>query len=362
MRGNTARGQVDAKSAPWDDSSPVMTLGGPGSEVFRARSTNTEGDRYVAVRLWCGASRSEVEAALDRVTQASRVSHPYLARVEACEGRGNAALWIISEYVPGPTLEAWLHAGRKLSIPAAIELVRNISLGVHAALREGISHHAIHPGNLVIWRQDHTTGLRVEAKLLDLSLASWMQPETPKLEPAHFMAPETLTAVLDGQDPSLRINARANVYSCGALLYYLTTGALPFRSGGLLELSAAQSDGKLWAPSGHNPEISDALQTVILGALAIKPSGRYANPGELASALAAVQWRDGIGYEDRPSSVPPPPPSATHARARKASGTAPVNEDTTEPTGITPTERSEYSRRSRLTAWSSILDAFHNGS
>ena len=346
-------------SVPWDESSPVMPLGGPGSEVFRAPAR--AGDRYVAVRLWCGASRDEVDLALERIARVSRVSHPNLASVEACEVRGNAALWIVSEYVPGPTLEAWARGGGRMPLSAAIELMRNVSLGVHAGVREGISHHAIHPGNLVLWRQG-TSGLKLDAKLLDLSLASWMQPGVPSLDEAHFMAPETLAMVLDGYETSDQIDARANVYSCGALLYYLATGALPYRSPGLVELATAHAEGKLWAPRGHNPEISESLQTVILGALAIRPSGRYANPSELASALAAVQWRDGLNLEPRSKSVPPPLPSRRFTSEQSSSSSRPMNyaDEVTERTTLTPAERSEQSRRSRLTAWSSILAVFDN--
>lgn len=353
--------QVDGageRSVPWDESSPIRTLGGPGSEVFRAPSV--DGDRYVAVRLWCGTSRYEVEQALERVGRASRVSHPSLAAVEACEVRGNAALWIVSEYVPGPTLEAWTRHGRRLPLPSVIELVRNVSLGVYAGLRQGISHHSIHPSNLVIWKQDQCDVLRVEAKLLDLSLASWMQPGTPSLENAHFMAPETLAMVLDGADPSDHIDARANVYSCGALLYYLATGVLPYQSPELLELAWAHVDRNLVAPRAQNPEISEALQTVILGALHIHPGSRYSNPGELASALAAVQWRDGLVDEPRPPSVPPPLPSRRFSKASEptSSRVRATTEATesSEPTRLTPTERSEFTRRSRLTAWSSTRD------
>lgn len=328
-----------------------MTLGGPGSEVFRAGSV--DGDRYVAVRLWCGKNRREAAEALARVKHASSVLHPTLARVEACEGRGNAALWIVSEYVPGPSLEAWSSAGRRLPIASAIELVRNVSLGAHAAIRQGIVHHAIQPSNLVIWRQDRTAGLKLDAKLLDLGLAAWMQPEPPQLEAAHFMAPEALHAVLAARDPSPVIDARSNVYSLGALLYYLATGALPFRSSGLAELSDAHAEGKLWAPRAHNPQISAAFETVILGALSVRRAARYPNPGELASALDAVLWRDSLD-PPQPSTPPRSPqkapklPKVTREAALAKTQKLPAVDLPPECTG------SDATVRSRLTAWSAI--------
>ncbi|HEX4353288.1 MAG TPA: hypothetical protein VHZ95_10245, partial [Polyangiales bacterium] len=92
--------------AAWDESVPLVPIGGAGSEVFRARACT--GDRAVALRLWCGTSREEIAAARERIERAMRVSHPLLAAVEACQERGNGALWIVSEYVPGPTLDVWM--------------------------------------------------------------------------------------------------------------------------------------------------------------------------------------------------------------------------------------------------------------
>lgn len=293
------------RSIAWDESCPMTALGGTGSEVFRAPSV--DGDRYVAVRLWCGTSREEMDAAIARIQTANRVEHESLARVEGWDARGNAALWIVSEYVPGPSLERWIARGRSLPVPGAIDLVRNLCLGLFAANREGLSHHSVHPGNLLVARHHREQDIWLEAKLVDLSLAAWMQPEWPSLTHSHFIAPETLASMLDGFDPSDEIDARANVYSCGAMLYWLVTGALPFRSQGPWELATAHESGKLWAPQGHNPDVSDSLQTVILGALSVKPSGRYVNTGELASALAAVAYRDGFAEAYEPSVVAPLP-------------------------------------------------------
>jgi hypothetical protein len=298
MRADTA---IERPSA-WDDGAPMISIGGPGSEVFRARARGS--DRAVALRLWCGTSNDDVLAARERIEQAKRVSHPMLASVEACEARGNAALWIVSEYVPGPTLEAWAAGGRVLPVAAAIDFMRRLSLGVQAALAEGVSHHAINPRNVVVWRQDPKSGLQLDGKLLDLGLAAWMCPELPQLDCAHFMAPETLCALFGEQNVQDAFGARANVYSCGALLYYLTTGELPFRSESVPQLMAAQAAGphELVRPSAYNELISPALECVILGALAVRAGERYASPGEFASVLDAVELRD------RRATMPPPEP------------------------------------------------------
>jgi serine/threonine-protein kinase len=242
-----------------------------------------------------------------------------------------------------------------LPLPAAIDLVRSLCLGLFAAHREGLSHHRIHPGNLIVCRQSRTDGIWLETKLLDLSLAAWMQPEWPSLAHSHFMAPETLASMLGGIDPSDVIDARSNVYSCGALLYWLTTGALPFRSSGLHELASVQESGRLWAPQGHNPDISDALQTVILGALAVKRSGRYANTGELASALAAAAWRDGYADTYEPSVVAPLPLLQQHEQRERRESVVQAVSTRVVDDGVTDT--SERTERTRSSAWSTVRES-----
>lgn len=300
--------QPDAErkdSVPWDESHPTEAIGSAGSDVFRAMSL--DGDHEVAVRLWCGAGAKELQAAKVRAECSRYVSHPNLAAVEVCEARGNAALWIVSEYVRGPSLETWAAKGRVLPLPAAIDLVRNLSLALYTAQREGLTHHFVQPRNIIVTRQTDAHVPWLDAKLLDLSVAAWMSPEFPNLYNAHFIAPETLAVMLCDVDASGTIDDRANVYSCGALLYTLVTGSPPFLSQSLSDLSHAQLTGKLLAPEARNSEISSALQTVILSALAVDPTRRYANCGELASVLAAAAWRDGYAESYEMSTDQPLP-------------------------------------------------------
>jgi serine/threonine-protein kinase len=266
----------------WDDAS-LTALGEHGSDVFRARTRDS--DRFVAVRLWCGASADEVRAARERVTQAMGVSHPMLATVEAYEERGNGALWIVSEYVPGPTLEAWSRGGRTLPLGAAVDFVRRLSQGVQTALEHGVAPHSINPRNLVVRRLEQQADLGLDAKLLDLEVAPSMRPETPQLEAAHFIAPETLAALVGNAIGAETLDPRAHVYACGALLYHLATGAMPFSSADVVQLIAAHAVGDLIAPRSLNGAISESLERTLRKALSIQPDERHANPSEFADAL-----------------------------------------------------------------------------
>jgi serine/threonine-protein kinase len=299
------------------------------------------------VRWWSGADAKEADAARVRVECARYVSHPNIAAVSACEPSGDTALWIVSEYVPGPTLEAWAAAGKTLPLPAAIDLVRNLSQGLYAAAAEGLTHHAIQPRNIIVSPKARSHGPWLDAKLVDLSLAAWMRPAWPNLYNSHFIAPETLSLTLRGIDASDSIDARANVYACGALLYLLVTGSLPFRSSSRHDLSIAQLNGKLVAPQAHNPEISPALQTVILSALAVQREARYAHTSELASVLAAAAWRDGYTDSYEPSLVQPLPFHGRRSAEVTESARRVRGEITTRPTRIVPrAPRSQAARSS----------------
>jgi hypothetical protein len=278
MRASEAR----EPARPWDEDS-LTALEDPASEVFRMRTRDS--DRFVAVRLWFAADGAEIDSARERVQRAMRVSHPMLAAVEGCEERGNGVLRIMSEYVPGPTLETWSRSGRMLPLPCAVDFVRRLSLGVDVALAEGVGPHAINPRNLVVRRLDPQSGISLDAKLLDLDVAASMRPDAPQLEAAHFMAPEALLATLAPEDTRQELDARAQVFACGALLYFLTTGSLPFRRADLAQLTEAHAARDLIAPRRLNGAIPEDVELALHKALSVHPAERYSDPAEFASAL-----------------------------------------------------------------------------
>jgi len=121
-------------------------------------------------------------------------------------------------------------------------------------------------------------------QILDLAVPRSMRP-TPRLEAAHFIAPEALRTELCGE--RARITERMNVYSCGCLLHYLCTGEPPFRSDSLEALSALHASGARAAPRRLNPAIPLSLERVLVQALECDPSARTAS----AASLGAALWR-----------------------------------------------------------------------
>jgi eukaryotic-like serine/threonine-protein kinase len=155
----------------------------------------------------------------------------------------------------------------------------------------GVLHRDIKPSNVLVTGD----GLPM---LLDFNLAGEPWADRKEFEPDHlggtlaYMAPEHLEAVAHGEDD--RLDARADLFSLGVLLFEALTGSRPFPSptGSSVPeaLSRAAEDRRREPPRicVDHPEIPAALERVIRRCLAPDPMARYPHAGELAADLQAV--------------------------------------------------------------------------
>jgi serine/threonine-protein kinase len=94
------------------------------------------------------------------------------------------------------------------------------------------------------------------------------------------------------------VDGRADIYSLGAVAYFLTTGQTPFTSKNVLELLAAHRDTEVPAPSQLNPAIPADLEQIILKCMAKNPSDRFQGADSLRSALERCSVADKWGSEE----------------------------------------------------------------
>jgi serine/threonine-protein kinase len=100
-----------------------------------------------------------------------------------------------------------------------------------------------------------------------------------------FMSPEQ--ALSDAQP-----DARSDIYSLGAVAYYLTTGRPPFPGDQPIKVLFAHANQSVVPPSAHRPEIPADLEQVILRCLAKDPADRFPTAAALQEALAACEAAD----------------------------------------------------------------------
>jgi serine/threonine protein kinase/tetratricopeptide (TPR) repeat protein len=159
----------------------------------------------------------------------------------------------------------------------------------------GILHRDIKPSNVLVT----SDGMPM---LLDFHLAREPVAEGADIEdePAalggtiDYMAPEHLEALADGLGDI--VDARADIYSLGVLLYEVLTGTRPFTEpkkavGSVAELLLRAAERRRNEPPrlrALRPDVPVALETVVRRCLAPQPDDRYANAGEAAADLQAV--------------------------------------------------------------------------
>jgi predicted ATPase/serine/threonine protein kinase len=252
--------------------------------VYRGHDTLL--DRDVAVKVLSAEVLSpDTRARLLREARAAaQLRHPNIVPAfDAGEAEGTP--YIVME-LEGPSL-----LDRP---PGTLEEVVSIARQMCAALEHAHSHGIVHrdvkPENVLV----AADGL---VKLADFGLvrtaASRLTAEDTVVGTVYYLAPEQIL----GHE----VDARADLYSLGVLLYELAAGRLPFVSDDALSVIAQHLHAPVVPPVNINPAIPPTLDALIVRLLSKEPANRPASAAEVAQAL------DGLALsESREVDVPPP--------------------------------------------------------
>lgn len=191
------------------------------------------------------------------------------------------------EYVDGPTLASLLRADGPLSLPQALDLAIQCARGISFAHERpmgggsvGLVHRDLKPENLFV-----TKG-RV-AKVSDLGIAKLLAADLEAtaegigMGTPWYVSPEQLKSSRD-------VDARADVYSFGAVLYEMTTGAIPLKAESLESQIYMILRARPEPPSRLNPRIPAPLDRLLLRCLEKDPAERPATFRELATELVEI--------------------------------------------------------------------------
>jgi tetratricopeptide (TPR) repeat protein len=255
--------------------------GGMG-EVFLARDERLE--RLVAIKVLreeAVASAPARERLLREARAAARISHPNVAAVfDVLEDHDPPLL--VMEYVSGETMAA--RARRGPLPPQQIAAIgQQLAEGVAAAHAQGVVHRDLKPSNILL-----TSGDRV--KILDFGIAR-IGPAgtTSAAAPAgdtwthgfvgtpRYAAPEQLAGGV--------VDARADVFSIGAVLYELAAGRPAFDATSPLDAAVQVLTSTPPPVAAISPAVPPALAAIIERALRPRPADRYQSAAELARAL-----------------------------------------------------------------------------
>ncbi len=254
--------------------------------VYKARDPKM--DRIVAVKTIQGMALSGPQAQeyRDRFTRearaAGRLSHPGIVAVYDVGDHGGTP-YLVMEYVEGRTLESSLNAGERFPFDRIEELGEQLAAALGYAHRNGVVHRDIKPANILLTKPDAQSPER--AKITDLGIAklsaSQITTTGQLLGTPSYMPPEQFTgAPVDG---------RADIFSLGVILYWMSTGDKPFSGDTITAVSYKIVHTDTIPPRRLNPAVPEGLEHIILRCLEKDPARRYQTGEALAQDLATVR-------------------------------------------------------------------------
>ncbi len=283
-----------------------LGAGGMGS-VYRARRVLI-GDE-VAVKVLHTKFVGDdtlVERFRREARAAAQLQHPNVVTIhDYGEARGRAGFaYIVMELVRGEPLRGLLRREGRMSPARAVSLMRDVCAGVGAAHRRGIVHRDLKPDNIIVVPADEDSAAE-RVKVVDFGIAKLrdMASDDGTLTAAgavvgtpFYMSPE--------QCKGESLDARADVYSLGALLYEMLAGSPPFNAPSLAGIILKHVSEP---PPPLPPDVpaSNALREAIARALSKDPDARQRDASEFSREIQAAIDASANVPEQRPQAPLP---------------------------------------------------------
>ncbi|MGI5920298.1 MAG: protein kinase domain-containing protein [Syntrophomonadaceae bacterium] len=257
--------------------------------VYKARCRIL--DRIVAIKILkedLSRDKSFVEKFRVEALAAARISHPNIVNIYDVGQEGDIH-YIVMEYVEGKTLKEIIRRQAPLSIAKAVDIAIMICDGVHHAHQKGVIHRDIKPHNILVT----DTGM---VKVADFGIARAISSATitfggNMVGSVHYISPE--------QAKGEPVNRTTDIYSIGCVLYEMVTGKVPFDAESPITVALKHIHDDVPSPVALNKEIPDALEGIILQAMAKIPAHRFATAEEMRNTLLNIHGNGFSLYGDR---------------------------------------------------------------
>jgi hypothetical protein len=212
---------------------------------------------------------------------AASIEHPNVVPIYAAGEEGGIP-FIAMRYVSGSDLGRRLSREGRLEPAVAAGLIAQVGNGLDAIHAAGLVHRDVKPANVLLAGGDGDD----HAYLTDFGVARNVATESGLTQTGRFVG--TLDYVAPEQISGGAVDARADVYALGCLLFKLLTGAVPYpRDGEAARLYAHLNDPPP-APSLHATAVPMALDDVAIRAMSKAPEERYPSAGDLGRAAVAA--------------------------------------------------------------------------
>lgn len=285
-------------------------LGGGGMGVVQA-GTHVLLGTPVAIKVIRSNLKGDNEVVrrfVNEARAAAALKGEHIARVFDVGVLDSGEPYMVMEQLDGVTLDQYIAGRGALTRAEAVDIVLQVCEGLDEAHAAGLVHRDIKPANLFLARRPDE---RFSVKILDFGIAKRIDTTSPALtDPGKsvgspwYMSPEQMLT------PS-SVDAHADVWSLGVLLFELLTSRLPFEGESIPQVCANVLAAPAPPLSQYRADLGPELDAIVLRCLEKEPVRRFASVRELAQALLpfASSSLHAATAEPLPAFEPSPAPS-----------------------------------------------------
>jgi serine/threonine-protein kinase len=246
--------------------------------VYKAFDTRLERDVAIKVIRREAFPPNQLERILQRFEREAkslaRLNHPNIVKVHDF-GDHDGAPYLIMEYLPGGTLKQRL--GQPMPWQQAAKILLPVAEALEYAHEQKMVHRDVKPSNILLTGKSAPllTDFGV-AKLLDMEEGQTLTGTGVGIGTPEYMAPEQWTN---------KTVPQSDIYGLGVVFYEMVSGRKPYQADTPAALLLKQANDPLPRPAQFVPGLPDAVEKILLKALAKRVEDRYASMGDFAAAL-----------------------------------------------------------------------------
>jgi serine/threonine-protein kinase len=280
----------------------ILGTGGMGVVL---EATHLLLSKKVAVKLLHPGAEEDPEMTtrlMREARAASAVEHRNVVAVVDVGATREGTVYFVMERLTGRPLSRIIKEEAPLDPRRAAHLISGVLAGLEAVHRKTIIHRDLKPSNIMVATE--VDGAEVP-KVFDFGISKILEEKLPSplttvgrvLGTPLYMSPEQARGTTD-------VDARADLYACGAILYAMLTGAPPFSASNYNALVAAILHGNPTPPSGTVSSIPASLDAIVLKAMALRREERFPDAASFRRALAPLLADPTDGTLPGPRPVP----------------------------------------------------------
>ncbi|MBR5496251.1 MAG: Stk1 family PASTA domain-containing Ser/Thr kinase [Oscillospiraceae bacterium] len=202
------------------------------------------------------------------------LDHPNIVKVKDVNF-GDRIQYIVMEHIEGITLKECIERKGKLGWKETVHFVSQVLHALKHAHEKGIVHRDIKPQNIMLLQNG-------QIKVMDFGIARFSRDAAKTIADkaigsVHYISPEQARGAISDQ--------KSDIYSVGVMLFEMLTGKLPFESENLVSVAIMQMQKQATPPRQINPDIPEALESIVIKAMQKDPDNRYQSASQMLEDL-----------------------------------------------------------------------------